>query len=182
MLDLEVAAPTKRTSRLLGKHKLSLQILVVIAPLVACGYSTRHAGFDIRILEDTVTLRRTAEVTSFVATAVIRNNSTRVLRWLECSHEAQREIDGQWVAVWHPVCANGLIFAVAPGDSVIFPVTAYGFTHPAMSPPLDPRMGAGRYRLVFPLRLEGDTMSKRAGGQGRCCASPSFTVREPVLR
>lgn len=112
-----------------------------------------HTGKDlrpvvIRFVSDSVPLRRTAEMTAFTVTVIIRNGSNTPIVVGGCGPQAQKEINGGWQTVWSPACVSEQISSIAPGDSLTGSVTVAGFTT-GMEPRLDPRMTVGMYRLRF---------------------------------
>jgi hypothetical protein len=71
-------------------------------------------------------LQRQSDKTSFKVTVVSRNFDSRPLQVLHCGTEAQRQIEGQWVTVFVPVCALDAPSRLAPGDSIVIPVEVFG--------------------------------------------------------
>jgi hypothetical protein len=122
-------------------------------------------------------LRRNPMVTSFTVTAIARNDDSRPLLVAMCGTQAQRDIDGTWTTLFTPVCTSQGLNKVAPGDSVAVPVPVYGYG-PAFHtyPVLDPRMGPGRYRVVFGVYL-ADPQSPRRLIVGQAQASTPFIVK-----
>jgi hypothetical protein len=122
-------------------------------------------------------LRRTPMATSFTVTAIARNDDSRPLLVAMCGTEAQRDIDGTWTTLFSPACPSEGLTPVAPGDSVVVPVEVAGYS-PAFHtyPVLDPRMGPGRYRVVFGVFL-ADQQSPRRLTVGQAQASTPFIVK-----
>lgn len=127
---------------------------LVSLDLASCASRPTPLLVTIRTVEDTVLLRRNPEVTFLKVTAVIRNQDLTQVYLSHCGPAAQREIDGNWVTVYAgPFCLGSGFFRVGQGDSAILPVEIVGYTTPHTGPRLDPRMTAGRYRLIFGVGL-----------------------------
>jgi len=122
-------------------------------------------------------LRRNPMATSFTVTAIARNDDSRPLLVALCGTAAQRDIDGTWTTLFTPACTSQGLTEVAPGDSVVVPVPVIGFS-PALNryPILDPRMGPGRYRVVFGVFL-GDPQNPRGLSVGQAQPSVPFIVK-----
>jgi len=118
----------------------------------ACTPNTHPFTLSIRTVEDTVALRVDPEKLSFNVTAIARNDDPHPVELLECRTSAQRDIDGQWITIFTPFCTTSGATMVASRDSITMAVAVYGFSAPNMLPRADPRMVAGRYRLVFVAR------------------------------
>lgn len=119
---------------------------------VTCPRGRETGSVTIRVLDDSVDLRRVSGEASFEIASVIRNDDSRPLYIGTCAPNAQRAIGQTWSTVFSPNCpAIGGVGTIEPGDSVVTAFTAYGFTRPGWLPQLDPRMVAGKYRLVFML-------------------------------
>ncbi len=134
----------------------SALVLLVLFLMDAAGCAGRQqwSAVSIRVIGDTALLQRTANSSSFHITVIIRNDSPQPLYGGGCGPDAERKIGEKWVTVWTPVCADGLVATLQPGDSAVVPVMVLGFTRPNAIPQLDPRFGPGLYRLVFKLALE----------------------------
>jgi len=130
----------------------------------------------IRAVEDTVVLQQTPEETAFTITVSVRNDDARVARVALCGMQAQRNIDGVWTTVFTPWCSSSAIRTLAPRDSVVVPVDVVGYTLPNRVPAFDPRMTAGRYRLVFGVGLDDPTVTS-ASTFLRAQASTEFFVK-----
>lgn len=143
-----------------------------------CATHTPSLAVAIRPLQDTVALQRNREATSFSVTAVVRNRDARVVYVSGCGPAAQREIDGTWTIVFSPVCVGPSSWTVTPGDSVIIPVTLYGFTTPKTLPRLDPRAGPGRYRLLFSIGLDDPFLSPTSPPYAEQVVSSTFILRD----
>jgi hypothetical protein len=131
----------------------------------------------VRTVEDTVTLRRSTMVTAFTVTVIARNDDVRPLWVAYCPTPAQRDIDGTWTTVFTPNCISEGLTLVRPRDSVVVPVPVTGYS-PAFHtfPVLDPRMGPGRYRVVFGVFL-GDPQNPRGLTVGQAQPSTPFIVK-----
>jgi hypothetical protein len=131
----------------------------------------------VRTVEDTVELRRYPMATTFTVTAIARNDDSRPLLVVFCPTPAQREIDGTWTTVFTPNCLSQGLTEVAPGDSVVVPVPVTGYSPGSNTYPLlDPRMGPGRYRVVFAVFL-GDPQNPRSLSAGQSRPSVPFIVK-----
>lgn len=103
----------------------------------------------IRVVGDTVRLRRFPEGVSLDANVIVRNRESHPVYIVGCWPSAERDIDGTWTEVFRPACLQGRTLELAPADSAFIPVSLQGFTATNMLPRLDPRAEPGRYRLVF---------------------------------
>jgi hypothetical protein len=128
---------------------------------IGCGSHTASAPLrvSVRTVEDTVLLHRDSSVTAFTVTAVVRNDDSRPLQVAMCGVEAERDIGGQWTSVFRPFCASNALSPLAPRDSMIVPVNAYGYTDSSTAPKLDPRMIPGRYRVIFGVYLQNASVT-----------------------
>ena len=155
-------------------------LLGLLASFLASGCGSKSGSAALRVairtVEDTVELRRGPDATFFKVTAIARNEDSRVLLVELCGMQAQRDIDGTWITVFTPACLSSGVTPLASGDSVVVPVTVFGYTVPNMYPPLDPRMGPGRYRLVFGVGL-GDQSLPTGSPLGQVQASRPFLVK-----
>jgi hypothetical protein len=149
----------------------------LLAAFLAGGCRSAPLRLAVRTVEDTVMLRRTPMATSFTVTAIARNDDSRTLLVAMCGTEAQRDIDGTWTTLYMPACPSQGLTPVAPGDSVVVPVPVTGYS-PASNiyPVLDPRMGPGRYRVVFGVFL-GDPQNPRGLAVGQAQASTPFILK-----
>lgn len=127
----------------------TLVALLVGAWADGCASSQVPLSVSIRVVEDTVLLRRNADGAFFNAQALVKNWGSLPVYLFGCGPSAERDIDGAWTTVFSPACIQGTTWKVTPGDSTVFPVYLYGFTTLHMLPRLDPRAEPGRYRLVF---------------------------------
>ncbi len=149
----------------------------LLAAVFAGGCRSAPLRLTVRTLEDTVMLQRNPMVASFTVTAIARNEDSRPLLVAMCGTQAQRDIDGTWTTLFTPACASQGLNEVAPGDSVVVPVPVYGYSRALNRyPVLDPRMGPGRYRVVFGVFL-GDPQSPRRLIVGQAQASTPFIVK-----
>jgi hypothetical protein len=162
---------------MLTQTKVCCYLLSLLAALSAGGCRSAPLRLTVRTVEDTVVLRQFPMATTFTVTAVARNNDTRTLLVAMCGTGAQRDIDGTWTTLFTPFCMSQGLTPVAPGDSAIVPVQVTGYS-PASNtyPVLDPRMGPGRYRLVFGVFL-GDPQDPRKLTVGQAQASTPFIVK-----
>jgi hypothetical protein len=156
----------------LGRLSLSL-----IAAVVLEGCRVIPIRVTIRPLEDSVVLRRNPEGASFGVTAILRNEDSRTVHVERCGAEAQRQVNGTWRTVFIPSCLSGGTSRLLAGDSLVIPVDVYGFTAPNMHPRLDPRLGAGQYRIIFGVGIE-DFPSGASTSSIRRIASAPFFVRD----
>src|SRR5438105_232068 len=128
-----------------------------------------------RTVEDTVVLKQTPTATYFDVTGIVRNDDSREIKVASCTTEAERDIDGTWTVVFTPACpVDGFLNPLLPGDSLVVPVHAAGYTN--AFPQLDPRMTAGRYRLVFGVFASDSQNSAFASVAQRQVSTP-FTVK-----
>jgi hypothetical protein len=129
----------------------------------------------ISFVHDSVPLERTADLTRFTVSVIIRNDGASPIDVGGCGPEAQRQIGGRWQTVWTPVCISPQWVHIAPGDSFTFPLTVAGFTRQGFHPPLDPRMTAGTYRLGFGVSRT-DRSNPAATTRSEFVGSPPFVV------
>jgi hypothetical protein len=115
------------------------------------GSSSNIAPLNVLVgtVEDTVAIQRTADSTYFNVTAVVFNKDTRPVKVQSCGPPLQIDINGAWTTVGATNCVKPGMTPVAVGDSLVVPVTAFGYTKPDTYPRLNPLMGPGRYRLLF---------------------------------
>jgi hypothetical protein len=132
----------------------------------------------VRFVQDSVPLQRTADMTKFTVSVIIRNDGHGPVVFGGCGPEAQRNIGGEWQTVWTPICGSPQHASIAPGDSLILPITVAGFTVAGLEPPLDPRMLPGTYRLRFGIAYP-DTSNPTSSNELEALNSPSFTVYQP---
>lgn len=130
-----------------------LCIWMLGAALVACASGRQVPPFAIRVVPDPVTLDESPQGAGFHASALVRNDAARPLYVRQlCGVYPQRQIEGRWVIVWTPVCmSTGGLVTVPPHDSTAIEVDVFGFRAPDWAPRLDPRLTAGRYRLLVAL-------------------------------
>lgn len=149
----------------------------LLAAVFAGGCRSAPLRLTVRTIEDTVMLRRNPMASSFTVTAIARNDDSRPLLVAMCGMEAQRDIDGTWTTLFTPICTSWGLNKVAPGDSVVVPVPVYGYSPASHTYPLlDPRMGPGRYRVVFGVYL-GDPQNPRGLTVGQAQPSTPFIVK-----
>jgi hypothetical protein len=154
-------------------------ISVTVASSVSCSLGSDRVLLTITTVEDTVQLVRNSEAAVFHVSAIMRNRDTRRVGGSDCGPSAQREIDGAWVTVYTPYCLGGSSgWALLPGDSLVMPVTVYGYTLPNTGPPLDPRMVSGRYRLLFGVSAAGQGGLMSGSTPVDRAASTPFFVKE----
>jgi hypothetical protein len=142
----------------------------------ACS-SSRSAPLRVtaRTVEDTVVLKQTPTATYFDVTGIVRNDDSREIKVAaSCTPEAERDIDGTWTVVFTPACpVDGVLNPLLPGDSLVMRAHVAGYTN--AFPQLDPRMTAGRYRLVFGV-FAIDSQNPTASIAQRQVSTP-FTVK-----
>ncbi len=145
---------------------------------VGCGSNSKSSPLHlvVRTVEDTVVLQQSSSASYFKVTAIARNADSRLLHVGLCGVDAQRDIDGTWTTVFTPTCTSSGITPLASGDSVVVPVSVIGYTAPNIYPPLDPRMGPGRYRLLVGVFL-GDPQTPTAKFVGQAQPSTAFIVK-----
>jgi hypothetical protein len=115
-----------------------------------CALARSKPAVMVLTREDTVSFQRDPRVTLFRVTGVVHNLDSRVLYLVGCGPSAQRQISGEWVTLYAPLCfLTEHTVRVAPGDSAVVPFTGPGYTDESTYPRLDPRMVSGLYRLVF---------------------------------
>jgi hypothetical protein len=146
--------------------------------VVGCGSNSKSSPLHlvVRTVEDTVMLQQSPSASYFTVTAIARNDDSRLLEVALCGMEAQRDIDGIWTTVFTPACTSSALTPLASGDSVVVPVNVVGYTAPNIYPPLDPRMGPGRYRLLFGVFL-ADSGAPTGSPVGQAQASAPFIVK-----
>jgi hypothetical protein len=142
----------------------------------ACGSGSNLTPLNLSVatVEDTVVLHQAPGAAYFNVTAILRNGDTRSLVVELCLIPAQREIGGVWTTVFSPNCLLDGKTPLAADDSLNFPVQV-GYTLSGLYPPLDPRMGPGRYRLLFGVR-SGDATTPAGSSSGELKPSTSFIV------
>jgi len=152
-------------------------VIGLLAAVFAGACRSAPLRLTVRTVEDTVMLRRHPMATTFTVTVIARNDDSRPLWVAYCPTPAQRDIDGTWTTVFTPNCISQGLTLIAPGDSVVVPVPVTGYS-PALNtyPVLDPRMGPGRYRVVFGVFL-GDPQNPRGLTVGQSQASTPFIVK-----
>lgn len=119
----------------------------------SCAQNLETVAITIKAVPDTVTLIRNPDAAFFRISAIMRNVANRPLVVADCGPSAQRAINGEWVTIFMPVCLGSAQWVLSPGDSAVIPALVYGYTAPNTEPHLDPRMVAGRYRLLFGIAL-----------------------------
>jgi len=161
----------------LTKSTLRSCLLSLLAAFFAIGCRPAPLRLTVRTVEDTVVLRRFPMATTFTVTAIARNDDSRTLLVAFCGTSAQRDIDGTWTTLFTPFCASQGLTPVVPGDSVVIPVQVTGYSPASHTyPVLDPRMGPGRYRVVFGVFL-GDPQKPQGLSIGQAQPSVPFIVK-----
>ena len=150
-----------------------LPFLSIFAGACATDSKSLPLNVAVRTAEDTVILQRTQSATFFDVTAIARNDDSREIKVATCGAEVQRDIDGTWTTVFSPVCISAGITALGPGDSLLIPTHAAGYT--TAYPPLDPRMVPGRYRLLLGVFFGDSQPTSNWVSQAR--ASTPFIVK-----
>jgi hypothetical protein len=126
-----------------------------ICPFLSCATSPTPGSVGIRVQPDVVSLRHEPNAVALDLHVQVRNGSPQPLYLATglCGVELQRDVEGDWQTVWIPAC--GLVASpaqrVPAGDSVSTSFTARGFTGTNALPQFDPRMIAGRYRVIMRL-------------------------------
>lgn len=141
-----------------GMLRVISLVLSILA--IACAPRQPWRMIALRVVEDTVPLRRTSEGIAFNVTAVLANRSPKpVYQGGRCAPGAEREIGGAWESVWSPVCVGPTpTRRLEPGDSLVIPVVVYGFSTPGREPRIDTRFRGGRYRIVLGLSFAPEPM------------------------
>jgi hypothetical protein len=144
-----------RPSRWWRKAEIMRAALVCLSSAIffSCSRSVDTVSMSIKAVPDTVTLIRNPDQVLFRVSAIMRNADSRALVVSECGPLAQREISGDWVTIFMPICLASPEWILMPGDSAVIPAVIYGYMAPNTGPRLDPRMVAGRYRLLFGVAL-----------------------------
>ena len=159
---------------------------MILTVCVACAISKSRKSTVIRVVSDPVEMRRDSSAVSLRATVLIRNDGRRPLFFSRnaCGAELQRSVDNGWQTVWMPACTLVIVppLRIAPGDSVTTTFNAVAFTTNNAFPRYDPRMTAGRYRLLLPLGFKVDSrgIADRLDPDQR--ASDAFVVSETSSR
>jgi len=163
---------------MLTQTRVCCCIIGLLAAISASACRSAPLRLTVRTLEDTVMLQRNSMGASFTVTAIARNDDSRPLVVARCRMEAQREIAGTWTTLFTTICASAGLTQLAPGDSIVVPVPVTGYS-PALNtyPVLDPRMGPGRYRVLFSVFL-GDPRDPRGPSVGQSQPSTPFIVKE----
>jgi hypothetical protein len=158
---------------------MPMRLLGLLAGIVtaACGLPNRKPlNVAVRTLEDTVTFFQSPQQSSFAVTAIARNHDSRPLYIALCGMTAQRDIGGTWTTVFTPACMSNGLTPLAPGDSVVVPVSVFGYSGLNRMPRLDPRMVPGRYRVLFGV-FSGDPEREPHSTIGEARASNAFGVK-----
>lgn len=159
-------------------HRRVLLFLLMLTSAACPSCSGSRSGtlrVTARTVEDTVMLQQTPTATYFDVTGIVRNDDSREIRVASsCTPEAERDIDGTWTMVFTPACpALDISTPLLPGDSLVVRAHVAGYTD--AFPQLDPRMTAGRYRLVFGV-FASDSQNPTATVAQRQVSTP-FTVK-----
>lgn len=129
--------------------------------MLSCATSASAESVVIRLQPDVVSLRHEPDAVALDLRVQIRNGSPQPLFVATgiCGVELQRQVDGAWQTVWIPACGLGANppQRLASGDSVGTSFTARGFTDANAFPKYDPRMIAGRYRVVMRLGFHANS-------------------------
>jgi hypothetical protein len=173
----QYSGPASNRRKSLTRTTLSCCLFSLLAGFFSGGCWSAPLRLTVRTVEDTVALHRFPMATTFTVTAIARNDDSRTLLLAMCGTGAQRDIDGTWTTLFTPACMSQGLTPVAPGDSVVVPVHVTGYS-PASNtyPVLDPRMGPGRYRVVFGVFL-GDPQNPRRLSAGQSQPSVPFIVK-----
>ncbi len=162
------------------QNKVCCGLITVLAAFSqnACNPNSNSSAphLAIRTIEDTVGLQTTPVGTSFNVTAIVRNDDSRPLQVALCGTQAQRDIGGTWTTVFTPACISSGLTPLASGDSVIVPVSVFGYTAPDKAAALNPEMERGRYRLLFGVGV-GDPTTINAYSVAQVQPSTDFIVR-----
>ncbi len=132
---------------------------------------------SLRIVDQPVVLRRTAEGSGFNVSAFLVNHSSKpIVRGGACAPDLQRELGGSWQTVWSPICiGSGGLQWLGPGDSVLIKTSVFGYSI-RREPRLDQRMTTGRYRIRIGVGLPPNSHDSRP--KLRVYPSIPFTVRD----
>ena len=159
---------------------LTHSLFTTLASLAAisCASSSKLTPLNlaVRTVEDTVVMHRNSNTGAFDVTAVMRNKESQSVDVDICVTPAQIQIDGVWTTVFKPSCLTSGMAPLAAGDSLVLPVNVFGYIRPNAEPRLDPRMGPGRYRLLFYVRLS-DAAGPSSPAPGRAQPSNTFIVK-----
>lgn len=160
-----------------NRCRVLLLLLILTGAACSSGSGTISAPLRVtaRTVEDTVVLKQTPTATYFDVTGIVRNDDSREIKVAaSCAPEAERDIDGTWTVVFTPACpVDGFLNPLLPGDSLVMRAHVAGYTNAV--PQLDPRMTAGRYRLVFGV-FAIDSQNPTASVAQRQVSTP-FTVK-----
>jgi len=157
------------------RPRVLLFLLMLTGAACSSGSGSRSAPLRVtaRTVEDTVMLKQTPTATYFDVTGIVRNDDSREIKVASCAPEAERDVDGTWTVVFTPACPDNVLNPLLPGDSLVVRAHVAGYTNAV--PQLDPRMTAGRYRLVFGV-FAIDSQNPTASVAQRQVSSP-FTVK-----
>jgi hypothetical protein len=142
----------------------------------SCASSFARLPVKIRLLEDTVHLRRYPEGMSFEARAIVANRGSRTLYVVGCGPSAERDINGTWTPVFTPTCIHEMLQLAEANDSIIIPVKLFGFTASKKLPRLDRHAEPGRYRIIFYVTATPPSPSRPASSV-RPIASMPFVLQ-----
>jgi hypothetical protein len=141
-----------------------------------CASRRNHPDISVRTAEDTVSLQRTADATTFRVTALLHNGGRLPVLVGGCGPTVERKLANGWRSVWRPICTSARARLLASGDSLNLPVGVIGWTKPNTDPQLDPAMIAGLYRLVFAVSAVAESTSVPKGHEFFATPSSTFVV------
>jgi hypothetical protein len=131
---------------------LACWLLGGVGCVSATGSASRQNLAPLKVIvgtvEETVVIQRTADSAYFDVTAVGFNLDTLPVTFYSRVTPVQTEINGVWTTVFATNFASGMT-RLAPGDSGVVPIRAFGYTKPDIYPQWNPKMRPGRYRLLF---------------------------------
>jgi hypothetical protein len=159
-----------------SRVKLLRNVLVFV---FACGCVHRQtdAAAAIRLTEDSVVFTNGPSASFFRITSIVRNVGQRTLYQGGCGPDVQRKMGDDWLTVFRLPCQQPMIWSLSPGDSIILPITALGFTRPNEFPSLDPNMRPGFYRLLFGLGTKASEAAPLNVLRVEKRVSPTFVVK-----
>jgi len=122
-----------------------------------------------------VTFYQSPKGASFAVTTTVQNEDQEIIFVALCGMEAQRDIEGTWTTVFTPFRTSNCLRRLAPGDSIVVPVSIAAYTDHTF-PQLDSRMKRGRYRILFGV-FNGDPEGRPRATIGQAEPSTSFFAK-----
>jgi hypothetical protein len=133
---------------------------------------------SIRPIQEPIILHRSRHGVHIEMDVMLRNKGSAAIYLLDCSPELQRNLNDQWVTVWSPPCINfGPPQEILPGNSSVVPVKISAFSDRSSQPQLDPRLQAGKYRLLWHIT----SSENGTGSANQRSSAPSYSEQFAVI-